>query len=86
MFTSVRKNDFIYDDLEHIGSLNYEMGKKIEGYRVIHGYSQAELANKIGLTYQELNQFELGCKPITIKRSYTIAGALCASREGKYVQ
>jgi len=80
MFTSfIRKtavNDFIYGDLEHIGSINYEMGKKIEGCRVIQGCSQAKLANKIGLTYQEIHQFELGYKPITIKKLYLVVEAL----------
>lgn len=79
MFTSVRKSDFIYDNLEHIGSINYEMGKKIEGCRIIQGYTQAKLASKIGLTYQEIHSFELGCKPITVKESCTIAGALSVS-------
>ncbi|MGL5028851.1 MAG: WO male-killing family protein Wmk [Wolbachia pipientis] len=76
MFTSVRKSDFIYDNLEHIGSINYEVGQKIEDCRIIRGYTQAKLASKIGFTYQEIHSFELGCKPITVKESYIIAGAL----------
>ncbi|WP_419198845.1 helix-turn-helix domain-containing protein [Wolbachia endosymbiont of Rhagoletis cingulata] len=82
MSTSVRKiavSDFSYVNLEHIGSINYEMGKKIEGCRIIQGYTQAKLASKIGLTYQEIHNLELGCKPITVKGSYIIAGALSVS-------
>ncbi|GFR28366.1 XRE family transcriptional regulator [Trichonephila clavata] len=55
------------------------MGKKIEGCRIIQGYTQAKLASKIGLTYQEIHSFELGCKPITVKESCIIAGALSVS-------
>ncbi|MGL9779257.1 MAG: WO male-killing family protein Wmk [Wolbachia sp.] len=79
MFPSIRKSSFIYNNSEYIGSINYEMGKKIEGCRIIQGYTQVELASKIGLTYQEIHNFELGCKPITIKESYIIAGALSVS-------
>lgn len=43
MFPSIRKSDFIYDNLEHIGSINYEVGQKIEGCRIIQGYTQAKL-------------------------------------------
>ncbi|GFT91677.1 putative transcriptional regulator [Nephila pilipes] len=55
------------------------MGKKIEGCRIIQGYTQAKLASKIGLTYQEIHSFELGCKPITVKGSHIIAEALSVS-------
>ncbi|WP_341820863.1 helix-turn-helix domain-containing protein [Wolbachia endosymbiont (group A) of Myopa testacea] len=79
MFASVGKTafrGFIYDNLKHIGSVSYELGKKIEGYRIVQGYTQAKLASKIGLTHEEIHNFELGCKAITIKESYIIAGAL----------
>ncbi len=79
MFASVGKTafrGFIYDNSEHIGSVSYELGKKIEGCRIVQGYTQAKLARKIGLTHKEIHNFELGCKAITIKESYIIAGAL----------
>ncbi len=82
MFASVGKTafrGFIYDNSEHIGSVSYELGKKIEGCRIVQGYTQAKLASKIGLTHKEIHNFELGCKAITIKESYIIAGALSVS-------
>ncbi len=71
MFTSVRKSDF--------SSVNYEIGQKVESCRLMQGYNQIELASKIGSTYQEINNYELGYSPIPIEELYTIAGALSVS-------
>ncbi|WMT84141.1 helix-turn-helix domain-containing protein [Wolbachia endosymbiont of Listronotus oregonensis] len=74
MFTSVRKSDF-----NPVGSINYEIGQKVESCRLIQGYNQRELASKIGSTYQEINNYELGYSPIPIEELYRIAGALSVS-------
>ncbi|MCA7010486.1 WO male-killing family protein Wmk [Wolbachia endosymbiont of Tribolium confusum] len=74
MFTSVRKSDF-----NPVGSINYEIGQKVESCRLIQGYNQRELASKIGSTYQEINNYELGYSPIPIEELYRIAGALSIS-------
>ncbi|KAB2978037.1 MULTISPECIES: WO male-killing family protein Wmk [Wolbachia] len=74
MFTSVRKSDF-----NPVGSINYEIGQKVESCRLIQGYNQRELASKIGSTYQEINNYELGYSHIPIEELYRIAGALSVS-------
>lgn len=78
MFIPVREvSDFSYVNL--VGSISYKIGQKIENCRLMKGYTQAELASKIGLTYQEINDYELGYILIPIETSYTIAEELSIS-------
>ncbi|WP_265040479.1 WO male-killing family protein Wmk [Wolbachia endosymbiont (group A) of Lasioglossum lativentre] len=73
MFVPVRK---VSDYVNLVGSISYEIGQKIESCRLMEGYTQAELASKTRLTYQEINNYELGYSPIPIEVLYTIAEAL----------
>ncbi|WP_264374854.1 MULTISPECIES: WO male-killing family protein Wmk [unclassified Wolbachia] len=66
MFISVRD----------VSSINYKIGQKIEEYRLMQRCTQAELASKIGLAYQEVNSYEQGYTAIPIKVLYTIAKEL----------
>ncbi len=73
MFVPVRK---VSDYVNLVGSISYEIGQKIESCRLMEGYTQAELASRIGLSYQEINNYELGYSPTPIEVLYTIAEAL----------
>ncbi|WP_265026402.1 WO male-killing family protein Wmk [Wolbachia endosymbiont (group A) of Bibio marci] len=74
MFVSVRKSDF-----NSVSSISYEIGQKVENCRLMQEYTQAELASKIGLTHQEINNYELGYILIPIDISYAIAKELSVS-------
>lgn len=69
MFVSVRD----------VSSVNYKIGQKIEECRLMQRCTQAELASKIGLAYQEVNNYENGYIAIPIEVLYIIAKALSAS-------
>ncbi|MGL9731616.1 MAG: hypothetical protein ACR5KX_02200 [Wolbachia sp.] len=61
MSISVKKtsdSNFIYDSLEHIGSINYKVGKRIESCRIIQGYTQAYLAKAVGITQEQMQRYE----------------------------
>ncbi|QXF95206.1 transcriptional regulator [Wolbachia phage WO] len=66
MFVSVRD----------VSSINYKIGQKIEECRLMQRYTQAELASKIRLAYQEVNSYEQGYTAISIEVLYTIAKEL----------
>ncbi|WP_353285453.1 helix-turn-helix domain-containing protein [Wolbachia endosymbiont (group A) of Beris morrisii] len=73
MFVPVRK---VSDYVNLVGSISYEIGQKIENCRLMQEYTQVELASKTELTYQEINNYELGYILIPIEVSYKIAEAL----------
>ncbi|GFR03889.1 helix-turn-helix domain-containing protein [Trichonephila clavata] len=73
MFVPVRK---VTDYVNLVGSISYEIGQKIENCRLMQEYTQVELASKTELTYQEINNYELGYILIPIEVSYKIAEAL----------
>ncbi|WP_265037938.1 MULTISPECIES: WO male-killing family protein Wmk [unclassified Wolbachia] len=69
MFVSVRD----------IGSISCKIGQKIEDCRLMQRCTQAELASKIGLAYQEINNYENGYSAIPAEVLYIIAKALSVS-------
>ncbi|WP_250294812.1 WO male-killing family protein Wmk [Wolbachia endosymbiont of Oedothorax gibbosus] len=66
MFVSVRD----------VSSINYKIGRKIEDCRLMQRCTQAELASKIGLAYQEVTNYENGYISIPIEVLYIIARVL----------
>ncbi|MEW6108327.1 MAG: helix-turn-helix transcriptional regulator [Nitrospirota bacterium] len=52
------------------------IGHIIRNARRASGLSQMQLAEKVGLSYQQIQKYEKGASEITVKRLYQIAEAL----------
>ncbi|BFD47598.1 MAG: hypothetical protein DMENIID0003_06720 [Wolbachia endosymbiont of Sergentomyia squamirostris] len=52
------------------------VGQKVRSCRIAKGYTQKDLAKKIGTTYQVILQYEKGTRRISIKKLYELAEAL----------
>ncbi|WMT84063.1 helix-turn-helix transcriptional regulator [Wolbachia endosymbiont of Listronotus oregonensis] len=61
------------------GNLDYEVGQKVKNWRLERGYTQKDLAEKIGVKYWVILQYEKGNRRISIERLYAIAEALSIS-------
>ncbi len=59
--------------------LDYEVGQKVKSWRLERGYTQKDLAEKIGVKYWVILQYEKGNRRISIERLYAIAEALSIS-------
>ncbi|WP_253303106.1 WO male-killing family protein Wmk [Wolbachia endosymbiont of Phyllotreta cruciferae] len=60
-------------------SLDYKVGKKVKNWRLERGYTQKDLAEKIGVKYWVILQYEKGNRRISIERLYAITEALSIS-------
>lgn len=60
-------------------SLDYEVGEKVKNWRLERGYTQKDLAEKIGVKYWVILQYEKGNLRVPIERLYAIAEALSIS-------
>ncbi|QMV46307.1 helix-turn-helix domain-containing protein [Wolbachia pipientis] len=60
-------------------SLDCKVGEKVKNWRLERGYTQKDLAEKIGVKYWVILQYEKGNRGISIKRLYAIAEALSVS-------
>ncbi|WP_264376254.1 MULTISPECIES: WO male-killing family protein Wmk [unclassified Wolbachia] len=60
-------------------SLDCEVGQKVKNWRLERGYTQKDLAEKIGVKYWVILQYEKGNRRISIERLYAIADALSVS-------
>ncbi|WP_341815971.1 helix-turn-helix transcriptional regulator [Wolbachia endosymbiont (group B) of Idaea biselata] len=60
-------------------SLDCEVGEKVKSWRLESGYTQKDLAEKIGVKYWVILQYEKGNRGISIERLYAIAEALSVS-------
>jgi len=61
------------------GSLDYKVGQGVKHWRLKRGYTQEELAEKIGITRQVVLQYEKGTRRISIEKLYAITEALSVS-------
>ncbi|MDR1139100.1 MAG: helix-turn-helix domain-containing protein [Rickettsiales bacterium] len=59
--------------------LDREVGQKVRSCRLAKGYTQKDLAEKIGVKYWVILHYEKGKRKISIKRLYNIAEALSVS-------
>ncbi|WP_425386455.1 WO male-killing family protein Wmk [Wolbachia endosymbiont (group A) of Barypeithes pellucidus] len=59
--------------------LDYEVGEKVKSWRLERGYTQKDLAEKIGVKYWVILQYEKGNRRVPIEKLYTIAEALSIS-------
>ena len=60
-------------------SLDCEVGQKVKSWRLERGYTQKDLAEKLGVKYWVILQYEKGNRRIPIERLYAIAEALSVS-------
>ncbi|WP_425385313.1 WO male-killing family protein Wmk [Wolbachia endosymbiont (group B) of Schoenobius gigantella] len=60
-------------------NLDYEVGQKVKNWRLERGYTQKDLAKKIGVKYWVILQYEKGNRRVPIERLYAIAEALSIS-------
>ncbi|WP_265021558.1 WO male-killing family protein Wmk [Wolbachia endosymbiont (group A) of Icerya purchasi] len=60
-------------------NLDYEVGQKVKNWRLERGYTQKDLAEKIGVKYWVILQYEKGNRRVPIERLYAIAEALSIS-------
>ena len=58
------------------GKYDVELGKRIRLRRVEMGFSQAELATKIGVTFQQVQKYEKGVNRVGASRLQQVATAL----------
>ncbi len=57
--------------------LDYKViGQEVRNRRLAKGYTQKDLAGKIGVTYQIILQYEKGTRKISIEKLYSIAEVL----------
>ncbi|UJQ21513.1 transcriptional regulator [Wolbachia endosymbiont of Delia radicum] len=57
-------------------SIRYKIAQKVRSWRLKRGYTQKDLAGKIGVTYQVVLQYEKGTRKISIEKLYAIAEVL----------
>ncbi len=57
-------------------SIRYKIAQKVRSWRLKQGYTQKDLAGKIGVTYQIVLQYEKGTRKISIEKLCAIAKAL----------
>ncbi len=73
----VRKNNYI-DEIDKF------IGDKIYSLRLSKGLSRGQLAEKVGVTHQQLQKYEKGTNRISVGRLVLIAKALDATVEYFY--
>ena len=56
--------------------LNQAIGQKIRARRLALGLRQVDLAQALGITYQQVQKYERGINAVTVARLLIIAGAL----------
>ncbi|WP_264376942.1 MULTISPECIES: WO male-killing family protein Wmk [unclassified Wolbachia] len=57
-------------------SIRYKIAQKVRSWRLKRGYTQKDLAGKIGVTYQIVLQYEKGTRKISIEKLCAIAKVL----------
>ncbi len=65
--------------VSYTNSLDHEVGEKVRSFRLAKGYTQKDLAGKIGVTYQIVLQYEKGTRKISIEKLYAMAEGLSIS-------
>ena len=70
----------LQNDFSHIQEKPYtgcpEMGRKIKELRLLRGFSQSDLGNIVGVTFQQIQKYESGKNAISIDKLCAIAKAL----------
>ncbi|WP_265023937.1 WO male-killing family protein Wmk [Wolbachia endosymbiont (group A) of Epagoge grotiana] len=64
---------------EKVGSIYYQIGKKIKEWRAVREYTQKDLAEKMDTTRDEISNYEQGRVAIPLEKLYAIAETLSIS-------
>ena len=56
--------------------IDEHVGRSIRAYRKLKGYSQQQLAEKVGVKFQQLQKYETGLNRVSASRLWMIADAL----------
>jgi transcriptional regulator with XRE-family HTH domain len=68
-------NDESNEDIS-VREVDRNVGNRIRERRIMLGYTQQQMANLIGVTYQQAHKYERGINRISAGRLYSIATAL----------
>ncbi|HZZ77142.1 MAG TPA: helix-turn-helix transcriptional regulator [Gemmataceae bacterium] len=60
-------------------TFNQQLGKRLKQYRLLRGLTQAQVAAKIGCSYQMVQKLESGINQVAAERLTTISTALAIS-------
>ncbi|WP_136526309.1 helix-turn-helix domain-containing protein [Geomonas ferrireducens] len=52
------------------------IGKKIREFRLLAGFTQEQLAEKLGITFQQVQKYEKGTTKVNLTRLQQLAGIL----------
>ncbi len=63
-------------DMVDVRHIDQHVGARIRERRILMGYTQQQMANLIGVTYQQAHKYEKGINRISAGRLYSIAVAL----------
>ncbi|BET30925.1 MULTISPECIES: WO male-killing family protein Wmk [Wolbachia] len=61
---------------EKVGSIYYQIGKKIKEWRLVREYTQKDLAEKMNTTRHEISNYEQGRTAVPLDKLYGIAKVL----------
>ena len=61
------------DQNRGVDSSDIEIGRRIRTHRLLSDMSQNELAERLGITFQQIQKYEIGANRITAKRLSQIA-------------
>lgn len=56
--------------------IDIQIGKKIRQWRLMRGLTQAQLGEKVGVTFQQIQKYENGINRVLVSRLYDLAVAL----------
>jgi transcriptional regulator with XRE-family HTH domain len=59
--------------------IDVQLGAKIRGLRTSHGLSQTELAQAVGVSFQQLQKYERGANRISVATLLRLCGAMKVS-------
>ncbi len=57
-------------------NFNESVGERLRAARLTLGLSQTELAQRLGLSYQQVQKYEVGTNGLSLSRALQMAGAL----------
>jgi transcriptional regulator with XRE-family HTH domain len=61
---------------KHIDAFDIRLGKRVRAYRISLGISQSALAEKVGVTFQQIQKYERGTNRIAGGRLKKVAAVL----------
>lgn len=64
-------------NVTNLGHLETEIGKRISAFRKERALSQEELADRLSVSYQQVQKYEKGRTRISVSRLYDLSVALC---------